>query len=235
MTTTTIPVAPGTIVIYSDLTDPFAHVTIHRLHTARARLGLEDHLRFDHHAFPIELLNRRPGTRHGSDSEIPVLGALEPDAGWQLWQGPDYHYPGTVLPAFEAVAATKHRSLVASERLDRALRRAFWAESRPIHNHHEILTIAGTVDGLDVEALEHDLRDGVARADVFADEVIAASDAVVMSPHLFLADGTDHPNPGITVHWQGDWAKGFPVIDHDDPSVVGDLLDRASAHPPLQR
>lgn len=92
-TTTTIPVASGTIVVFSDLTCPFAHVAIHRLFTARARLGLDEHVRLDHHAFPIELLNSTPGTRHGSDSEIPVLGPLEPDAGWQIWQGPRLPLP----------------------------------------------------------------------------------------------------------------------------------------------
>ena len=105
--TATIEVAPGTIVVFSDLACPFAHVLLHRLHAARTRLDLDDAVTFDHHAFPIELLNRAPGTRLGSDSEIPVLGALEPDAGWQLWQGPDHHYPSTMLLAFEAVQDRK--------------------------------------------------------------------------------------------------------------------------------
>ncbi len=130
--TPAIPVVSGTIVVFSDLACPFAHVLLHRLRTARTRIGLDDDIRIDHHAFPIELLNRAPGTRHGSDSEIPVLGALEPDAGWQLWQGSDYHYPSTMLPAFEAVQAAKRQSLRASERLDAALRRSFWQHSRPI-------------------------------------------------------------------------------------------------------
>ena len=228
MTTSQIPVPPGTIVIFSDLTCPFAHVIVHRLHTARTRLGLDDDIRFDHHAFPIESINRTPGTRHGSDSEIPVLGALEPDAGWQLWQGPDYHYPSTVLPAFEAVAAAKHQSILASEQLDRALRRAFWADSRPIHLHHEIVDIANQVNSLDADRLADDLRHGTARSDVFTDADVAATDIVSMSPHVFLPDGTDEPNPGITAHWHGDWAKGFPVVEEDDPEAIIRLLQVAS-------
>jgi predicted DsbA family dithiol-disulfide isomerase len=223
-----VDVAPGTIAIFSDLLCPFAHVLVHRLFTARRRLGLASAVRFDHHAFPIELLNQAPGTRIGSDSEIPALGALEPDAGWQLWQGPDHHYPSTVLLAFEAVQAAKAQSLEASERLDRALRQAFWASSRPIQMHHEILAIAADTAGIDVDRLDAALRAGTARAAVFADAAVAASDAVTLSPHVFLADGTDVANPGITVHWHGDWAKGFPVIDHDDSSVVDDLLIRTA-------
>lgn len=132
MTTATIEVSQGTIVIFSDLACPFSHIAVHRLFVNRARLGLDETVRFDHHAFPIELLNGAPGTRHGSDSEIPALGPLEPDAGWQIWQGPDYHYPNTLLLAFEAVQATKRQGLRQSEQLDRALRRAFWAESATI-------------------------------------------------------------------------------------------------------
>jgi predicted DsbA family dithiol-disulfide isomerase len=225
--TATIKVAPGTIVVFSDLACPFAHVLLHRLHNARTRLGLDDTVTFDHHAFPIELLNHTPGTRLGSDSEIPVLGALEPDAGWQLWQGPDHHYPNTMLLAFEAVQAAKRQSPRASEQLDRALRLAFWQHSRPIHLHHEILDIAAATDGVESEQLEHHLRTGTARADVFADLELATSRAVATSPHVFLPDGTDQPNPGITVHWHGNWAQGFPVIDNDDPTIADALLTQS--------
>ena len=226
-----VPVAPGTIVLFSDLTCPFSHVAVHRIFTARRRLGLDDRVRIDHHAFPIELVNREPGTRHGSDSEIPVLGPLEPDAGWQIWQGPDYHYPSTVLLAFEAVQAVKAQSLETSERYDRAVRRAFWAESRPIHLHHELLNIAAAVEGVDVAALDHALRAGEHRRAIFDDLATVRSGAVRMSPHVFMPNGTDVTNPGITVHWQGEWTKGFPVIDADDPSAVEALVASASSVP----
>ena len=223
-----VTVVPGTIVVFSDLTCPFAHVAIHRLFETRARLGLEDAVRLDHHVFPIELLNATPGTRHGSDSEIPVLGALEPDAGWQIWQGPDYHYPSSVLLAFEAVQAAKAQSLALSEQLDRALRHAFWAQSRPIHLHHELITIGSTIDGIDVDGLDQALRRGTYRHRIFDDLDVVRSGAVSMSPHLFLPDGTDITNPGITVHWQGPWAAGFPVIDSDDPGIYETLLRSAA-------
>jgi predicted DsbA family dithiol-disulfide isomerase len=226
--TTPIAVDPGTIVVFSDFACPFAYVLLHRIRSARSRLDLDGRLVVDHHAFPIELLNRAPGTRHGSDSEIPVLGALEPDAGWQTWQGPDYYYPSTMLPAFEAVQAAKRQSLDASEALDAAIRTAFWRESRAVHLHHELLDIAATVESLDVELLCADLEAGVARSAVFEDARLAAGDAVSMSPHVFLPDGSDHPNPGVAVTWSGDWAKGFPIITRNEPEVI-DTLVRAAA------
>lgn len=223
-----IEVPPHTIVIFSDLSCPFTHVAVHRLFRARTDLGLDAEVRFHHRAFPIELLNRRPGTRIGSDSEIPVLGALEPDAGWQLWQGPDFHYPSSMLLPLEAVAAANAQDLRAGESLDRALRRAFWAESRPIHLHHEILAVATTVAEVDERRLDDDLQHGAHRAQVFADAEIAGSSRVTMSPHLFLPDGTDHANPGLEVHWEGASAAGFPVIDRDDPGVYRTIVERAS-------
>ena len=226
-TTARVAVATNTIAVFSDLICPFAHVAIHRLFEARTRLGLDDLVRIDHHAFPIELLNAAPGTRHGSDSEVPVLGALEPDAGWQLWQGPDYHYPNTVLLAFEAVQAVKAQSIEASERFDRALRRAFWAGSRPIHMHHELIAVARDVDGVDASRLDDALRTGTHRADVHRDLDTVRSGAVTMSPHLFFPDGSGEANPGLTLHWQGDWARGFPVVDSDRPEVYEELLARS--------
>ncbi len=223
-----IPVAPGTIVIFSDLADPFTHVAVHRLFTTRTRLGLDGQVFLDHHAFPIELLNEGPGTRHGSDSETATIGSLEPDAGWQLWQGPDYRYPSTVLLAFEAVQAAKAQSLSVGERFDRAVRRAFWAESRPIHIFHELLAIAGTVEGLDVDQLAEALGRGSYRSAVFDDYALSKTDAVSMSPHLFLPDGTSITNPGLELHWQGDWEKGFPVVDRDDPSIYEHVLKTAA-------
>lgn len=226
---THIDVPAGTIVVFGDLACPFTHVAVHRLHTTRARLGLDDRVRLWNRAFPIELLNRAPGTRRGSDSEVSALGAIEPDAGWQFWQAPDYHYPSTLLLAFEAVAAANAQDLHAGEDLDRALRRAFWAESRPIQMFHEILAIAAEVPGVDADRLEDDLRHGIHRSQVFADAEVAATDVVRMSPHLFLPDGTDLTNPGIDVEWHGGWEVGFPVIRADDPTVYVTLLQAAAA------
>lgn len=221
-----IAVPRGTIVVFSDLLDPFAHLAVHRLWKTRDRLGLEAVVTFDHHAFPLELFNG-PGTRIGSDSEVPPLGRLEPDAGWQLWNAPDWHYPNTVLLAFEAIHAAKTESMRASELLDRALRRAFWAESRCVGRHDVILDVAHEA-GVDADRLAAALRDGRGRRAVFDDYDTSRTDAVLMSPHMFLPDGTSITNPGLTAHWQGDWARGFPVIDNDDPAVYDTLL-RAAA------
>lgn len=219
----------STIIIYSDVWCAFGHLAVHRLHTARRRLGLEDVVRFDHRAFALELLNGNPGCRPGSDSEVPTVGACAPEAGWQLWQDKDWLYPSTSLPALEAVQAAKDQGLVASEELDLGLRRAFWAESRCISNRTVILDVAAATRTVDPGRLEAALDEGRGRAALTEQTRVARSDRVQCSPHVFLPDGSDWPNPGLEVDWVGDWGVGYPRITSDDAGCYDDLLRRSAA------
>ena len=224
-----LPSAPDTIVIYSDLNCSFAHLAVHRLHESRRRLGLDGIVWFDHRAFPLELFNERVNRRPGVDSEVSVVGALEPAAGWQLWQGPDWEYPVTTLPALEAVQAAKAQGWAASEQLDRGLRRAFWAQSRCISMRHVILDVAAGTGVVNIDALITDLDSGRARAAVMQHYAQARGGRVRCSPHIFLPDGTAAANPGVERHWiNGEFGIGFPFIDSDDPSVYDKLLTRAA-------
>jgi predicted DsbA family dithiol-disulfide isomerase len=235
------PVAPGTIQVWSDLLCPFAHVAVHRLRRARERLGLP--VRLDHHAFPLELFNG-PHPRRGTDTEAVGLGQVAPEAGFRVWTAADDLYPHTVLLAAEAVLAAKAQSAAAAEALDVALRRAFWLESRSVGHRQVILDIAAeaaetaetaeaadTTDPgarLDVAALADALDSGRHRRELMADFAVARTDAIPGSPTLRLPDGTTVTNPGVTVHWEGPWAAGYPVVDADDAAVYDDLLRRAA-------
>jgi predicted DsbA family dithiol-disulfide isomerase len=222
-------VPPGAIAIWSDVGCPWAHLAVHRLHVARRRLGLDDTVRFEHRPFPLELVNEQATPRRVLAAEIPVVGALGPEAGWQAWQAPEWQWPVTTLPALEAVQAAAAQDAVAAEELDRALRVAFFGESRCISMRHVILEVASKCDAVDTDALAGTLDDGVARRVVIARfEQASARDDIKGSPHLFLPDGTDAHNPGITMHWEGRPGEGFPVIDHDDSGVYDDLLRRAA-------
>lgn len=222
-------VKPGTIVVFSDLGCPWASAAMERLVAARARLDLVGRIELDHHAFPLELINGRGTPRRILDAEVPVVGALVPEAGWQIWQRSSSEWPVTMLPALEAVQAAKAQSLAASTDLDLALRRAFYSESRCISLRSVILDVAGACPEIDAGALAEALDDGRARRAVMDDFERSRSDAVRGSPHLFLADGSDAHNPGVDYHWQGRAGRGFPVVDHDDPSIYEDLLRRAVA------
>jgi predicted DsbA family dithiol-disulfide isomerase len=222
-------VSPGKIVVYSDIGCPWAHVAVQRMHAARERLGLDDEVRFDHRAFPLELANEQPTPWNVLHAEVPVTGAIEPDAGWQMWQAPPSQWPVSTLLALEAVQAAKEQSLRASEDLDRALRRAVFGESRCVTMRHVVLEVARACQGVDTDALAAALDEGRFRKAVVQQWRGAESAGANGSPHVFLPDGTDMHNPGIEMHWQGDHGKGFPVIDDDDPKVYDDLVKRAAA------
>lgn len=217
-------VAPGTIVLWSDIGCPWAHVAVSRLHRARAELGVDGAVRIDHRPFPLELFNERPTPYRALAAEVPVLHALDPDAGWQVWKAPPWEWPVTTLPALEAVQAAKRQSLAASEQLDRALRRALFADSRCVSLRTVVLDVASTCDAVDIDALEAALDAGTARAAVVDGWRSAKRGGVKGSPHVFLADGGDVHNPGITMHD----ADGMPVVDDDDPTVYEGLVKRAS-------
>jgi predicted DsbA family dithiol-disulfide isomerase len=221
-------VAAGTIEVWSDLLCPFAHVVLTRLRAARDRLGLTGQVLLDHHTFALELFNG-PHPRPGTDSEAVGLGQVEPAAGFRLWTAADWLYPSTVLLAAEAVHAAKAQGLQASEDLDRALRRAFWTESRSIGHRQVILDVAGEAGTVDVAALATALDAGTARALVMADHAVAGTDAVSGSPHLFLPGGGSAHNPGLTVRWEGPWASGYPIAADTDPGWADRLLASAAA------
>lgn len=224
-----LPTQPDTIVVYSDLNCSFAHLAVYRLHQTRHRLGLDGVLRFDHRAFPLELFNEHVNKRPGVDSEVSVVGALEPDAGWQLWQGPDWEYAVTTLPPLEAVQAAKAQGSDAAEQLDLGLRRAFWAQSRCISMRHVILDVAAATGVVDTTALAADLETGRARSLIFEHFAQARDGRVNCSPHVFLADGTELANPGVERRWiNGGFGVGFPHIDADNPDVYDGLLKHAA-------
>lgn len=168
-----LPLTTDTIVVYADLSCSFAHVAVHRLHETRTRPGLDGTVHFDHRAFPLELFNISVSQRPGVDSEIAAVGRLEPEAGWRLWQGPVWRYPVAMLPALEAVQAAKAQGWAASERLDRALRTAFWAGNRCISGMRHLTGHHG-LHGRELRRLNLDLfalpgyrrhvRGGIARS-----------------------------------------------------------------------
>ncbi|MBB4930552.1 putative DsbA family dithiol-disulfide isomerase [Lipingzhangella halophila] len=223
---TAIEVAAGTIVLYADIGCPWAHMAHYRLVTTRSRLGLEEKVRFDVRPFPLELINDMATPKLILDAEVPVVGGLEPGAGWQVWQAPAHDYPVTTLPAMEAVEVAKEQGLEAGAAFDRALRRALFGQSRNISMRHEILAVAEEC-GLDAEAIRDGLVAGRTRAYIEQQVPLCRGETVQGSPTLFFPDGSRVHNPGIRVRWEGAEGVGFPVVERDDPGVYEELLRRA--------
>jgi predicted DsbA family dithiol-disulfide isomerase len=221
-------VTPGTVALYADIGCPWAHAAVYRWHRARSRLGLHNRLHLDVRAFPLEIFNSRPTPKQTLDAETAVISGAEPEAGWQVWQRPLYEYPVTTLLALEAVEAAKEQGLAASERLDRALRVAFFGESRCVSLRGVILEVAEGCDAVDATKLEEVLDEGRARRAIMEQNRDAEASQVEGSPHFFLPDGTDFHNPGMKFHWGRGPGVGVPVIESSDPSVYDSMLRRAA-------
>ncbi|MBF9130108.1 dithiol-disulfide isomerase [Plantactinospora sp. S1510] len=220
---------PGTIVTYTDIACGWSTVaTIHRLLRARAEAGLDGRVCLDHRCFLLEDVNQFPIPKKYLEAELSVVGALEPGLGWKPWQADASTWPVTTLLANEAVHAAKEQSPAAAEELDIALRLAFFRDSRCISLRHEILDIADACATVDLGALTEALDTGRARS-AMTHDYHEHGDAVQGSPHLFVHDGYDVHNPGISLHWEGDPGAGFPVVDSDDPPVFTELVRRAAA------
>ncbi|GAC1569595.1 MAG: dithiol-disulfide isomerase [Candidatus Dormibacteria bacterium] len=228
MSTAADTVPPGVVVVYSDLACPWAHVAVTRLHATRRRLGLDGRVAFDHRAFPLELVNRRPTPKRVLDSEVPVLAALQPDAGWHSWNAPDSEYPVTTLPAMAAVQAAAAQGWAASEALDLALRCAFFADSRCISVLPVILAVAGACDGVDADLLATELESGRGHAAVMAQWRDIERWGVQGSPHVFAQGGCDSFNPGITTEAIDIEGEHFLRVTADDPTAYEQILQTAA-------
>ena len=217
------------VTIWSDIGCPWASLLVWRLHARRAVLGLDGVL-FEHRCFPLELVNARPSPRAILDAEVAAVAPLIPEAGWRPWYRDDSAYPVTTLLALEAVKAAREQGAAAAERLDLALRQAFWRDARCISLRSEILDVAEGCD-LDVEWLTDTLDSGRERAAVIADWHAAADGAAQGSPHVF-AGGTAALNPGVTFHWDGPKPGGRPVVERVDDAELDALLRAAAGSQP---
>lgn len=214
----------ATVIVYADPACPWAHLAIHRFHAERRRLGLSGVVHLDIRPFPLEVVNGTPTSREVLDAEIPVVRALDPDAGWQTWAGDESEFPDTMLPAMEAVEAAKLQGIEAAEALDFGLRHAFFAESRSISRSDEIAAVARRTAGVDEGRLLADLMEGTSRADLDTHIEHISTSEVVGSPHFFLPDGTSALNPGIEKEWVRDGGVGHPVVKSHDGSAYEELL-----------
>ena len=194
-----------TITVWSDVGCPWASLAMHTLHEAARDRGVALHI--DHRAFPLELLNSAPTSKPGHDEEVEAIRRVVPDVGWTTWAAPAWTYPVTTLPAMEAVQAAKAQSLEASTELDQALRRAFFAEHRPISIHPVIEDVARSCTHVDADALMAALSNGDGRAQVYADLDEARKGDVHSSPHVWTENGPFAANPGV------DDAEHFTTYD----------------------
>lgn len=186
---------PVSIALYSDLSCPYAYITLFRLRKLRDEYGGRVQLR--HKSLALEYVNKEPIPKPVLDSELPPLMLLEPDIPYQPWHRPLSEWPVTMWPAFEAVKCAERQDPQLADDLSWAIRVAFFAESRCISMRHVLLELAEAV-GLDMARFTDDFDRGVVKGLVIEE----ARDGwertrVPGSPTLVLPSGEQFAGVGL--------------------------------------
>jgi len=210
--TAVAPAGTQAIVVHSDLRCPWAHLAVHRLLAAAERRGIAGELVIDHRWFPLGD-DALPADAAALDHEIAPIAERESAAGWTTWADRDVTFPRSARTAAAWVQGAKAVGPQASTALDRALRRALFAQGRPIDDEAVIEEVAASVEGVDVDAVRAEVASGRPEAELDRQAEVAASDAVPASPTIALAGGEVWVNPGV------DPEGG------DDPGVFDEILD----------
>lgn len=216
-----VPAGTQALVVYSDLRCPWAHVAVHRLLAAAERRGVGSELLIDHRWFPLDD-EATPGDAEALDRKLGAIGAIEPDAGWTTWAGSGRTFPASSDRAAAWVQAAKAASPDASASLDRALRRALFAERADLTDDRVIEEIAVGLASLDLDAVRAELASGRPEAELERQREQSSTELVPASPTIVAADGSSWTNPGID--FEADDA-GIPQIEHDDPAVYDEIIE----------
>lgn len=224
-----------TIELYSDLHCPWAYMAVYRLRRLWPAYAGQVIIRW--RALSLELVNRRPTPKNIVDIEIPLIAEQEPDIPIRPWHAPEWTYPVTILPAFEALHCAQRQGDEAAWEFNWRVRHAFFAESRCISMRHVLLEIAEE-SGLDVEQFRRDFDSGTTRPAVLAESERGWRELKVPgSPTFVLPSGRLVANPGaVRVRW-GPKHEILAVQPPEQPweTALRGLLDAAIAEGPAGR
>ncbi len=221
-----------TIEIYSDVHCPWAYLATFRLR--RVWPDYEGRLCIAWRAISLEYANKQATPKPVLDAEIDLLRRIEPDLPIAHWPRPEWQWPVTFWPAFEALACAQAQSHQAAFELSWALRHAFFAEGRCPSLRHELLAIAATVaigDDLDLDRFVDDWDQGRHKGTVIADSRRGWHELHVGgSPTFVLPDGSTVSNPAAgepDVDEEAGVVRGYTPYSGDPLAAYHELLDRA--------
>lgn len=191
-----------TIEVYSSIECPYAYLA-----TCRLREILPEYagkVQIVWRALALEYINREANPKPRHESEAAFLAAkVEPRLPARPWTRPDWEWPATLWPAFEALACAQAQGPEAASAMSWALRHALFAHSRCLALRHELFSVAQGLSpkaGLDLERFEDDWDSGRYKSAVIEEcergwhELKLAGSATFVLP-----DGSQVTNPGVGV------------------------------------
>ena len=169
----------------------------------------------------LEIKNEQPTPKPILDQENPLMAHQEPALPIGSWQAPEWQYPVTLLPAFEALACAERQGHDLAWEFSWRVRLAFFAESRCVSTRHVLRELARE-SGLDVARFTADWDTGGERSRILGEshtgwEVLK----VPGSPTFILPGGRQVHNPAaLKVTWSRE--KRIERVDPPPDAPDGD-------------
>jgi predicted DsbA family dithiol-disulfide isomerase len=187
------------IEIYSSIECPYAYLTTYRLRQIWPEYA--GRVRIVWRALSLEYINQRSHPKPLFEAEQQLFHKIEPDLPWKSWSRPEWDWPVTFLPAFEALACAQAQGDISAFAMSWALRHAFFAENKNLSLRHELLEIAeqvATEGTLDLEWFRDDWDHGRHKGLVLTESHLGWHDLEVKaSATIILPDGRRWTNPDI--------------------------------------
>jgi hypothetical protein len=188
-----------TIEIYSSMECPYAYLATY--HLRQVWPEFRGKVRLAWRALALEYVNRQSYPKPLYAAEYALFRQIEPGLPWNLWARPDWEWPTTHWPAFEALACAQVQGDEPAFEMSWALRHAYFAGSRCLSLRHEILAVAESVasqGALDLRRFTEDWDAGRYKARVLEESRRGWEDLKVDgSATLLLPGGQRMTNPAI--------------------------------------
>jgi predicted DsbA family dithiol-disulfide isomerase len=185
------------IEMYSDIHCPWSYLAIFRLRKLWPEYAGKLEIRW--RSLSLEYINRRGTPKPILDLEMGFMKKIEPDLPVKSWARPDWQWPVTFWPAFEALECAQAQGHQPAFELSWELRRAFFEDSHSPSLRSEIFKLAREVApeiGLDPERFEADWDSGRYKQSVIRDSRRGWHELKVGgSPTFVLPDGRQMPGP----------------------------------------
>jgi predicted DsbA family dithiol-disulfide isomerase len=211
------------IEIYTSIECPYAYLAAFRL--SQLMHEWEGRVNIQWSALSLEFINRSSYAKPLYEAEYALFKQIEPDLPWKRWDRPDWHWPTTFWPAFEALACAQSQGKQSAFEMSYALRSAHFAECRNISLRHELFDIASSLaknGTLDLEHFQDDWDHGRFRFTVFEESRKGWQQLKLDgSATLILADGRRTTNPAVG---EIDFDEEHGVLRSFTP-YAGDPLD----------
>lgn len=191
----TVPV----VELFTSIDCPYAYLATYRLRQLWPEYA--GRLKIVWRALSLEYVNSRPVTLPLIAAERELFHQIEPDLPYEPWSAPEWLWPATMWPAFEALACAQAQGAEPAFAMSWALRHALFAGSASIALRHELLKIARQVAEqapLDLARFEADWDSGRYKESVIAESRRGWHDLQLDGSATFLLPGGARvTNPGI--------------------------------------